>query len=323
MTGLERRYRRVLRLLPADYRAAWEEDMVETFLRANEPDVPEDAEFVADYGRPGAGEVASVVALAVRLRLGGVGAEPKDFTRGEVVRRVALVGLLVQAVAALAATVALPWSQARFPRFVVPDATAGQALAGLVWVAAYLALVLGARRVSFACAGLGVGLGAWSAVSDLSGGASTWVVGYQFLMVVLPVLAMAAFHRDAPPVPVRPWLVALPVGAAVLTGLLVAQTPEPTPVDWPGVLCVVVVVAALVHLVAGRPGSWSAALLVLAVAVLGERVLTVLDYLRFFAPGDQLDLLVAAGVVQGVAVGLVIVPLAVRWAARRSPDRVA
>jgi hypothetical protein len=30
MTPLERRYRRVVQLLPADYRAAWEEDMVDT-----------------------------------------------------------------------------------------------------------------------------------------------------------------------------------------------------------------------------------------------------------------------------------------------------
>ena len=314
MTALERRYRRVLRLLPADYRAAWEEDMVETFLRANEPDDPEDAEFAAAYGRPGAAEVARVVALAVRLRLGGVGAAPKDFARGEIVRRIALAGLLVQAVVVLTGIVTLPWSQARYPAFRVPDLVSWLALADLVWVVAYLALVLGGRRVALGCACAGVALAAWSAGAALADGGSAGVVLYRFLMADLPVLAMAAaFHRDAPPVPVRPWLLALPAGAVALTGLLMAtQTPGPPVLDLTGVLCIGVVLAALVHLVAGRRGPWSVALLVLAIAVLGERVLTVLYYLQFLGPGDQLDVLIAAGVVEGIAVGLVIVPLAVR-----------
>lgn len=35
-TDLEHRYRRLLRLLPAGYRQAWEEDMVTTFLHSAE-----------------------------------------------------------------------------------------------------------------------------------------------------------------------------------------------------------------------------------------------------------------------------------------------
>jgi hypothetical protein len=312
MTGLERRYRRVLRLLPADHRARWEEEMVDTFLRASEPEDPEDADFVADHGRPGAAEVASVVALAVRLRFGGAEAPPRSFAMGEAVRRVALVGLLVQAASALAGAVALPWTDPVALRDVATDPAHVVMFTGLVWVPAYLALVLGARRVAVWSAGLGVGFSAWSTVSSVVIGVPVLPVSYQFLMTVLPVLAMAAFHRDAPPVPVRPWLVALPVAAVVLVVVLMVQTPAPTLLDWSGVLCVAVVVAALTHLLRGGRGPWSVALLVLAVAVLGERVLSVQHYLWSGEPGGHVDKLVTVGVVQAVVVGLVIVPLVLR-----------
>lgn len=65
MTRLERRYRRVLRLLPAAYRAAWEEEMVATFLESRDSDDAETAEYTADFGRPSCPEVASVTVLAV------------------------------------------------------------------------------------------------------------------------------------------------------------------------------------------------------------------------------------------------------------------
>jgi len=41
---LERRYRRLLRILPADYRAAWQEDMVTNFLESMHSDDPEQNE---------------------------------------------------------------------------------------------------------------------------------------------------------------------------------------------------------------------------------------------------------------------------------------
>jgi hypothetical protein len=57
----ERRYRRVLRLLPANYRDYWGEDMVTAYM--------------GDGGTPSGGrslaEQISVVSLAVRLRLNG------------------------------------------------------------------------------------------------------------------------------------------------------------------------------------------------------------------------------------------------------------
>ena len=65
---LERRYRRVLRALPREYRRAWEEDMVSTFLDSAPARVP-------------VGERLSVLGLAVRLRLTGAYASPRALVR--------------------------------------------------------------------------------------------------------------------------------------------------------------------------------------------------------------------------------------------------
>jgi hypothetical protein len=108
MTRLEGRYRRVLRLLlPAAYLREWEDEMVATFLESVRVDDPDDAAYLADFGRPGWSETASVAALAVRrrpgtarLRLGAGGASPRDLAWGEAARIVALVGVLAHAVAA-------------------------------------------------------------------------------------------------------------------------------------------------------------------------------------------------------------------------------
>ena len=61
MSVLEDRYRRVLRALPAAYRARWEEEMVATFLASMATDDPDEAEYLGDYGRPSWSEVASVM----------------------------------------------------------------------------------------------------------------------------------------------------------------------------------------------------------------------------------------------------------------------
>src|SRR5687767_11091284 len=101
---LETRYRTLLRILPADYRAAWEEEMVATFLSGMATDDEEEAEYLAEFGRPSLSEVASVVGLAVRLRvpvvrrhLGGTGAAPRHRAVGDAVRIVALIGLVTHA----------------------------------------------------------------------------------------------------------------------------------------------------------------------------------------------------------------------------------
>ena len=49
---LEERYRSLLRILPADYRAEWEEEMVATYLQGMATDDEEIAEYLAEFGRP-------------------------------------------------------------------------------------------------------------------------------------------------------------------------------------------------------------------------------------------------------------------------------
>ena len=77
MSVLEDRYRAVLRVLPASYRAVWGEEMVSTFLDSTRTGDPEDDEFLADFGRPSMSEVVSVVVLAVRVRLAGPAVAPR------------------------------------------------------------------------------------------------------------------------------------------------------------------------------------------------------------------------------------------------------
>ena len=325
MTTLERRYRRVLRLLPASYRQTWEEDMVATFLAGALPADPEDAEFMADYGRPDRSEVASVVRLAARLRLGGAGAPPRYAAWGEAVRRVALAGLLVHAVDALVGVGALLWLPQRFPELVAPDRmVTAWTLLGLGWVVAYLALLDGHPRVARLCAGLSLLPTVIAAAVDLvaTGGAYLASRFVWLVVAAVPVLALAAFHRDAEPVRPRPWLVALPAGVVVVSlVLLLTQRPGPSPlVDWPGLACVAVFAAALVHQlgrIAGRGGmtaTWPIALVLLGVAALTLRVVTLLDHLQHTAPNPDQDTLLIAGLVECGLVLIVVLPLAVRAA---------
>jgi hypothetical protein len=161
MTPLEQRYRLVLRVLPADYRAVWQEEMVATFLESMHTDDVEDAEYLAEYGRPSWSEVASVAALAIRLRipglrlrLGGTGAPPRNVIWGDAVRLVALVQLLVKAAWAVIGIGTMLWLSGQIPGPPVPRPQMLALhlwdrlsfLAGLVWLPVYLALVIGHRR---------------------------------------------------------------------------------------------------------------------------------------------------------------------------------
>ena len=99
MTGLERRYRFVLRVLPRWYRAERAEETVATFL------ADRDDEFWMEYGWPGWAETWAVLVLAVRTRLAGSAAPARVVATGDMVRAVALLGLFAHAVLAAAALV--------------------------------------------------------------------------------------------------------------------------------------------------------------------------------------------------------------------------
>ena len=333
MNRLEQRYRLVLRtLLPASYRKLWEEDMVATFLESMDSDDAEAAEYLADFGRPSWSEVASVAALAVRLRLGAADAPLRSGARGEALRLVALMGLLVHAAAATIEAGSRLWLGGRVDWLAAPPGDWAPFLphsawptittiAGLLWLPAYVGLLLGHRRAAQLLAFLALLPAAAAAISvatDLPTLAPLVLPAWANLLLSgLLVLALAAFHHDAPPVPRRPWLLALGVAIAVLMGLspLVRPTTPWVLLDWPGLYCLALVGAALAHLAGpalgrtGRAPSWSLALALLAPVVVGLRVLSLLQYLTI-TPVGQRDALLVVGALEALAVLAVGVPLA-------------
>lgn len=232
MNLLEERYRHTLRLLPASYRAEWEDEMVATFMDAA-GEVSDE-----DNPKPRWSEAFSVAALAMRVRLGGgVGASPRSVAWGDAVRLAALAGLLVLAASACVGVVGLlrlylfgPPGTVPFDRYDVLGKAGTlerlRSFAGLLqavaWIAAYVALVRGRRRVSQVLAVLAL-------MPVLYGAGTSFTLvpraGFDVLAHSLPVAVvvlalLAGFHRDAPPPAHRGrWLAALPVGAVLLFGL--------------------------------------------------------------------------------------------------------
>ena len=310
MSVLEDRYRSILRILPASYRDSWEDDMVATFLESVRTGDPDEDEFVADYGRPPWSEVASVVALALRLRLGGTEAPPRAFAWGEAVRLVALVGLMVNAVTATVGGGVMLWVAGQLPWLPSPPEGTGLAvwhLAGLLWIPAFAALLFHHRQAAQLLAlGALVPAAAVSAV-ELAGGAAPFTVATWFALLteVLLVLALGAFHRDAPPAPRRPWLIAYAVGVAVMPPVVFLAQPigGQLLLDWAGICSIAAVVAAVAYLAmpGRRSPAWSLALALVAAIVLAQRILTLLDY-RMFADGPERSTLTVLGVVETVAV---------------------
>ncbi|GAA1512715.1 hypothetical protein GCM10009677_52160 [Sphaerisporangium rubeum] len=226
MSLLEDRYRFVLRLLlPASYLAAREEEMVAAFLDgaggASDGDNP----------RPRAGEVASVAALAVRVRLAAGPELPRYQVLGRAVRRAAFAGLLFHAVLSCVwfAGFLVAYGLGDVPGALGPVARgeAGSAerlldvvwgFAGLLGVAAFAALARGRAGAAKVLAVLSLVwlYGGVLGAPGLTGGEAARITATHTLLFGLPVAALAAgYHRGAA-APRRPvWLAVLPVVAAV------------------------------------------------------------------------------------------------------------
>ena len=285
---LEESYRRALRLLPGGFRRDWEDDMVATFMDRAYRSMPDDREGV-EISRPRWPELASIARLAVRLRLGGAESVP-----GEVVRRIALVGLLAHAVFAISGVVLSIWY---FGRTGLPDGGAFASwwqamwsMTHLLWLPAYLAVVFGHRRTAAITAVVAFGPAMVSWFLQLR--ADQWAhtpfqVGW-LLFTALPIVALVGFHSGAPAVRAAPWVVAVPVGAALVSaaGLL-----APLRVTGTGVWAAGVIVAGLVTIAAAVRGrrrgrgpdvrgrepmspTWPVTLALLAAAVLGLAALS-------------------------------------------------
>ncbi|MEH1124978.1 hypothetical protein [Micromonospora sp. CPCC 206061] len=338
MSRLDERYRAVLRLLPADYRARWEQEMVAAFLESMETGDPEQDEYVRDYGRPSWSEVGSVAALAVRLRLGGAGT-PRSVTWGAAVRLAVLMALLANAVSGTSGAAFRLWLAGTLSWLPDPPATwmaqipsgfwyVSSDLSGLFWLAAYVAFLNGHLAAGRAFIGLGMLPGAVVAVISTVGlmGVSPSVTLWTALLADgALLLGTVAFQPGAAPVRIRPWLWALPVGVVTVAGLWLGIVATAL-LDWAGLHAVLAVAAALAYLggIALRllrpAAAWSLALLVLVVAVLAARLITLLDYAMLDPASDRAAWL-AVGAAEAAMLLAVGAPLAV-LAARALPRRV-
>ncbi|WP_283137655.1 hypothetical protein [Rhizohabitans arisaemae] len=346
MSLLEERYRRVLRVLPASYRAEREEEMVDAFLES----VGEIAD--ADERKPRWSEVASVVALSVRVRLGGIGAAPRAFAAGETVRLVALLGLLLNAVLS---AMHLGWLLRVAGVFgPIPDFGPGfglgwsspgsvpivEGLASVAWITAYAALIGGRPGVARAAALLALLPAGWDLAVDVVAAVSSAnpdrISVLYLLFGVIPALALlAGFHRDAPPVHRARWMIAVPVATGVPLWLLGASLLgwKPAPLAWIwadtwGIAGLIVVVAGVVCLAVHRfsPGrrtpAWPLALAVLALLLLPLRVQASIDYLSVPELRGQAPLVVALTAALLLVAGALLIS-GVRSARRLPKDPAA
>ena len=299
---LEQRYRRVLRLLPGYYRDKWEEDMVAAFLDTWLTGDPDEDSVTMEFDRPGWREVASVAGLAARLYLGGAVAPRRYFAWGQAVRCAVLAMALVHAMVGLNALVFLAWSRRLFglpaPPASLATASPGGVLpptvwyvADYAWIVIFVALVLGHYRTARVIAVLAIVPDlVWLLQGQLTGAFPAAPFGpwaFWVLINLAPVLAMAAFHRDAPPAARRPWLLALPAGYLLVAvpELAVQATGNSAWLpDSSGLFCLLVSLACLAHApralsrrTAGS-GVWSLSLTLLAGVAAAYRIASLSDY---------------------------------------------
>ncbi|MEW2518855.1 hypothetical protein [Actinacidiphila alni] len=249
-TLLEQRYRAVLRLLPAYYRRAREEEMVETFLLrvGVAEDGAEDEARDLDLMRPSWREAGSVVTLAVRSRMGAAGAPSGYVTLGGAVRHFALFALLLQAAATVTeAALSLAWSsRSAYDRSLLLDVftsdggygwARGVALwaAPPLWTAAYATLLRQRPRGARLFAAVAAVAASEPLVDEAhwSGTVTALTVATAVFGWLIVLAVCCGFHADAGPArlpAVPPGLAFL--GTCVLMGGSVVIRPEGVDSEW-------------------------------------------------------------------------------------------
>jgi hypothetical protein len=165
-------------------------------------------------------------------------------------------------------------------------------LAGATWIAIFVSLVLGHYRTARFLSALVI-------VPNLAALLQTQLTGimpapfgswvFWILFDLVPVLAMTAFHRDAPSAAPGRWLLALPVGYLMVYGPLQALEATGTFAwlpDFSGLCCILVSLACLAHAPrawsrqAPGTGLWSLSLVLLAAVAGVNRIVTLTDYLH-------------------------------------------
>ncbi|MBB5773844.1 hypothetical protein [Nonomuraea jabiensis] len=275
MNLLEQRYRSVLRLLPASYRAEREEEMVDAFMELS-GEAPDEAN-----PRPRWGEIASVLSLSLRVRLGGPGASPRLVAWGEAVRLVALLGLGYQAVASVIQF--LQWGHAlAFGTDVAWTGTPGSverlvstavSAADLCSAIAFVAIMRGHVRTAKVTAVIGVSAPLiYTLIPMILAGPLTdrpLSEPATLVFTAAPVIALLmGFHSDITPRR-RSWAATLSppaAGLAVLGGTWLVVALRPYDLDWPylwlgfGTTILVWAAGAVVVLARRSSPSWALAM---------------------------------------------------------------
>jgi hypothetical protein len=299
---LERRYLRVLRLLPGWYRQQWEQDMVAAFLDSWLTGDPEADEYVTGAAGPSLAEVVSVAVLAARLYLAGPGTR-RRFAWGQATRRAVLAVILLHALLAVNVLVFLVGSRRLVGWLPVQPANLLAASPGgawdtvyclvcLAWIAVFLTLLLGHYRTARVLAALAVIPGLVALLqAQLTGFMPApfgpWI--FWVLVDLAPVLAMTAFHRGVQPT--APWssLLALPAGYLLVYGPLLALQVTGNFAwlpDFSGLCCFLVSLGCLAHAPrawsrqAAGTGPWSLTLVLLAAVAGAYRIGTLTNYLH-------------------------------------------
>ncbi|MFF7640660.1 hypothetical protein [Streptomyces canus] len=322
-TLLESRYRAVLRLLPAYYRREREEEMVETYLW----DVDQETQ---EQSRPTLGEVASIVALAVRSRLGASGAPRRYAVLGSAVRLFALFAVLLQAASAVVDRVlGLAWASTRggsqwalfTDGFTGHGVWAGAGAVAqwffpLLWTVAYFALLRDHRRLAQVSAVVAALPTLWPLADlwarDFAPSDSAYVVAAAVLAWASALALGAAHHRDAPPA-------ALPAGApglvfaacCVLMGGSVVALPGGVDTVWALVTCYLVTALAwLLYRARGEhrvPAAEAAALAALGLLLLAVRVTAVYPWLDLLPGALRVGVLTQAAALVALTAALAVV----------------
>jgi hypothetical protein len=165
-------------------------------------------------------------------------------------------------------------------------------LAGVTWIATFVSLALGHYRTARVLAALAIVPGLVALLHAQLTGIMPAPFGpwdFWVLIDLAPVLAMTAFHRDAPPDAPGPWLLALPAGYVLvywpLLALQVTGNSAWLP-DFSGLCCILVSLACLAHAPRARSrqaagtGLWSLTLVLLAAIAGAYRIVTLTDYLH-------------------------------------------
>jgi hypothetical protein len=237
MTRLERRYRLLLRLLPGWYRERRGDEMVETFLDER-GELGDLGDLRDEYGSPPAGEVLAVVLLALRTRIGGLGAPPKARRVGDTVRRVAVALIAFHAVTAVAAllTVAVlalgGTAAARELGMMLLAPRTGQEwwqvaemALRLLWVPALIALLTEQRRTARGLAVLAALEPVCSLVAQtVDGSAGAFTLLPSALSAAVAAGATAVGFRADTPAPPQAWRRGVLLGAVGIAAGYAAVT---------------------------------------------------------------------------------------------------